>query len=117
MSGLIDKTKECVDLVPDGFHLVQTLVNKTLDLGVKASSEGLLCSDWLSLSRFDDLDLAHKHIWVNAKCDSDLRHAVKRFLSVHAKSPFDSSACLLLSHPKQHPKEWLKGWQTVLTIP
>jgi hypothetical protein len=109
LGGLVNKTMEQVDLV-------QTLVNKEFGFGV-ASSNGLLSSDWLSLSRFDDLDLAHKHSWINAKCDSDLRHLVKHFLSVYTKSPYDTSACLLLSHPKQVPKEWLKGWRTVLTIP
>jgi hypothetical protein len=72
---------EQVDLVPDDFNLVQTLVNKEFGFGV-ASSNGLLSSDWLFLSRFDDLDLAHKHSWINAKCDLDLRHLVKHFLSV-----------------------------------
>lgn len=106
-----------IDLVPNDFRLVQTLVNKPFDLGVENASTGALSSDWSSLARFSDLEIAHKHVWIDAKCDSDLQQSAKHFLGVYATAPHDTLACVLLSHPRQLPTEWLKGWKTALNIP
>ena len=87
LSGLVEKkTSGRVDLVSDDFYLVQTLVNKPFDLGVQFVSN-TLSSNWSSLTQISDLEMAHKHTWINADTDANLRHSVKHFMGVFASSP------------------------------
>lgn len=104
------------DLNSHDFQLVETLVGKKLDVGVNRGRQSI-SSDWHTFDQLHDADLAHKHTWLNAKSDNDLRRLVKHFLVEYAKSPADTSACILVPHPKSLPNDLRKDWRVILNVP
>ena len=71
----------------------------TLDAFVKDDGSNAKCARYRSPSNsfFDTASLEHEHVWINPPFNL-IEQAVKHYLTLKAKSPESTSACILVPH-------------------